>query len=718
MDNKKTKIVAVLLVFILIILTIVAAVQLGPSWIFFFIFGIVMTATFGIIIWLIIQCHLNQTKMIISEGQELRVDCSFLRKVAGVPIKFRYKELEQATDNFNSLVGRGASGSVFKGILNDGTHVAAKRIDSEERGEKEFRSEISAIASVQHVNLVRLIGYCIIPGGPRFLVYEFIQNGTLDGWIFPRRERSNKPGGCLPWRQRYKVAVDVAKALSYLHHDCRSRILHLDVKPENILLDDHYRAVVSDFGLSKLMGKEQSRIVTRARGTRGYLAPELILEQGISEKSDVYSYGMVVLEIIGGRRNVCQIDSRTWEYFPKIVIEKLKKGNVMEVVDRRLVESGGIEENEVRKLAYIALWCIQENARSRPSMTRVVDMLEGNLPVDEPPENQMIMVDLLLIDKEKPHNQKRPQASPTDDKSTQTNDTIKRERERGVLHPTRAALVANLEIISLITKRRIWKRWLSGTNMSLGGPSVASGGGTARRAFEFGRTYVVKPKGKHQATIVWLHGLGDNGASWSQILETLPLPNIKWICPTAPARPISLFGGFPSNAWFDVHDLREDGPDDMHGMDATAVHVANLLSTEPADIKIAVGGFSMGAATSLYYATCFISRKYGNGNPFSANLSAVVGLSGWLPCGKSLSDKIATDEAASRAASLPILLCHGTADDVVPFKFGEKSAQKLTSSGFRDVTFKSYNGLGHYTNPQEIDDVCNWLASKLNLDGR
>lgn len=251
--------------------------------------------------------------------------------------------------------------------------------------------------------------------------------------------------------------------------------------------------------------------------------------------------------------------------------------------------------------------------------------------------------------------------------------------------------------------------------MSLSGSAMASGG-SARRALDFGRTYVVRPKGKHQATIVWLHGLGDNGGSWSQILETLPLPNIKWICPTAPTRPISLFGGFPSTAWFDVGDLNEEGPADVESMDASAAHVANLLSNEPADIKLAVGGFSMGAATALYLATCYIKGKYGNGNSLQAKLSAVVGLSGWLPCADRLSEALAAEEAANRASSLPILLCHGTGDDVVKYKFGEKSSQKLTSSGFRDVTFKSYGGLGHHTVPQEINDICTWLHSKLGLE--
>ncbi|GER36598.1 alpha/beta-Hydrolases superfamily protein [Striga asiatica] len=192
--------------------------------------------------------------------------------------------------------------------------------------------------------------------------------------------------------------------------------------------------------------------------------------------------------------------------------------------------------------------------------------------------------------------------------------------------------------------------------------STTTGGSqTSRTAFEFGRTHVVRPKGRHQATIVWLHGLGDNGSSWSQLLEGLPLPNVKWICPTAPTRPLSLFGGFPSTAWFDVKELSENAPDDVEGLDASAAHVANLLSTEPADIKLGIGGFSMGAATALYSATCHVFSKYGNTNPYLVNLSSVVGLSGWLPCARTLKNRIQeSSEAAERATSLPILLCHGS----------------------------------------------------------
>ncbi|XVE63520.1 hypothetical protein DITRI_Ditri07aG0026700 [Diplodiscus trichospermus] len=246
---------------------------------------------------------------------------------------------------------------------------------------------------------------------------------------------------------------------------------------------------------------------------------------------------------------------------------------------------------------------------------------------------------------------------------------------------------------------------------------MSSGAGTSR-TFEFGRTYVVRPRGNHQATIVWLHGLGDKGSSWSQLLETLPLQNIKWICPTAPTRPVAMFGGYPCTAWFDVGDLSGDGPDDLDGLDASAAHVANLLSTEPANIKLGIGGFSMGAATALYSATCHILGKYGNGNLYPVNLSAVVGLSGWLPCSRTLRIQMeGSIQAVRRAASLPILVCHGLGDDVVAYKHGERSAHVLNSVGFRNLTFKTYNGLGHYTIPEETDEVCNWLTATFCLQG-
>ncbi|OAY31648.1 probable receptor-like protein kinase At5g20050 [Manihot esculenta] len=418
MEDKKANIIAVSTVIILVIVIVVARVSLKLSNAFYLIAGAGVAVILAVFACLVIRRRYNRRSkllatQLVSQGRELRIEYSFLRKVAGVPIKFRFKELEEATDDFRSLLGQGASASVFKGILTDGTAIAVKRIEKEERGEKEFRSEVAAIASVQHVNLVRLLGYCIVAGGPRFLVYDYIPNGSLDCWIFPKRGTRNLPGGCLSWELRYRVAIDVAKALSYLHHDCRSRVLHLDVKPENILLDENYRAIVADFGFSKLMRKDESRVITNIRGTRGYLAPEWLLEQGVSEKSDVYSYGMVLLEMIGGQRNVCLVEKgndraqRTWQYFPKIVNQKMRDGKLMEVVDHRLVESGDIDESEIKRLVHIAFWCIQEKARLRPTMAHVVEMLEDRVAVEEPPDTQMIVIDLLSIDDDAPDDHKR-----------------------------------------------------------------------------------------------------------------------------------------------------------------------------------------------------------------------------------------------------------------------------------------------------------------------
>ncbi|KAF8400691.1 hypothetical protein HHK36_013991 [Tetracentron sinense] len=302
MEAKKVNTIAVSAVIALILLIIIARVSLGLSETFFLIAGADIAGILAIFAWAFFQYRVDHRRkllerQLISEGRELRIEYSFLRKVAGVPTKFRYKELETATDNFQSLIGQGASASVFKGILSDGTPVAVKRIEGEEHGEKEFRSEVAAIASVQHFNLVRLLGYCCIPEGPRFLVYEFVHNGSLDAWIFPQRGSRSSQGGCLSW-------------------------------------------------------------------------------------------------------NLSDSSQRKWSYFPRIVTAKVREGKIMEVVDERLLEDGGIDEKEVRALVNVALWCIQENARLRPSMTRVVEMLEGRVNVDEPPVTEMVMVDLLSIDQE------------------------------------------------------------------------------------------------------------------------------------------------------------------------------------------------------------------------------------------------------------------------------------------------------------------------------
>ncbi|XP_039066621.1 acyl-protein thioesterase 1 homolog 1-like isoform X2 [Hibiscus syriacus] len=269
--------------------------------------------------------------------------------------------------------------------------------------------------------------------------------------------------------------------------------------------------------------------------------------------------------------------------------------------------------------------------------------------------------------------------------------------------------------------------------MSYSHNTMGSGSRTARRKFEFGRIHVVRPKGKHHSTIIWLHGLGDNGSTWSELLESLPLPNVKMVCPTAPTRPVALLGGFPYSAWFDVGELSADGPDDWEGLDASAACVANLLSTEPSDVKVGIRGFNMGAAMAFYSATAFALGRYGNGSPynilyekkyctFNKALSFVKKIyctcsSKVLPC-RCVRNKIeVSHEAARHTASLPIMLCHGTCDDVVPYKYGEISAHSLSVAGFWNLSFKNYEGIGHHTVPKEMNEVCNWLTARLGLEG-
>ncbi|KAJ4802451.1 Receptor protein kinase [Rhynchospora pubera] len=311
---------------------------------------------------------------------------------------FTIKDLEAATGNFQfqSLIGEGASGSVFKGTLADGTSIAVKRIKWQPSGEMEFRTEITVIASLQHVNLVRLLGYCLSKSGDHYLIYPFFENGSLDAWLF----KDDKKRSQLSWVIRYNIAIDVAKALAYLHHECHHRILHLDIKPANILLDGNFRALLSDFGMSKLIGRDESTVMTRARGTVGYLAPEMLVPNAISTKSDVYSYGMVLLELLGGRRNFIlamerENQQRQSMYFPATVRDRMMQDKLMEVVDESLVKIEEIREEEVVALARVGLWCILENPMLRPNMTEVVEMLEGRKPVDVPPESSMYVMNLL-----------------------------------------------------------------------------------------------------------------------------------------------------------------------------------------------------------------------------------------------------------------------------------------------------------------------------------
>ncbi|KAH6790799.1 S-domain-2 5 [Perilla frutescens var. frutescens] len=303
---------------------------------------------------------------------------NFLEGISGVPIRFSYKDLQTATNDFSVKLGQGGFGSVYQGTLPDGTQIAVKKLEGIGQGKKEFRAEVSIIGSIHHVHLVRLKGFCA-EGSYRLLAYEFMANGSLDKWLF----KKDKGEFMLDWNTRYNIAVGTAKGLAYLHEDCDVKIVHCDIKPENVLLDDHFMAKVSDFGLAKLMTREQSHVFTTMRGTRGYLAPEWITNYAISEKSDVYSYGMVLLELIGGRKNYDPSQSSEKSHFPSYAFKMMEEGKLKEIMDSKMKMD---EEDERVVIAIkVALWCIQDDMYLRPPMTKVVQMLEGLSPVPAPP---------------------------------------------------------------------------------------------------------------------------------------------------------------------------------------------------------------------------------------------------------------------------------------------------------------------------------------------
>ncbi|XP_065848769.1 G-type lectin S-receptor-like serine/threonine-protein kinase SD2-5 [Euphorbia lathyris] len=305
-------------------------------------------------------------------------DDNFLESLSGMPIRFSYRDLQTATNNFSVKLGQGGFGSVYEGVLPDGTRLAVKKLEGIGQGKKEFRAEVSIIGSIHHHHLVRLRGFCA-EGSHRMLAYEFMANGSLERWIFKR----NKDEFLLDWETRFNIAVGTAKGLAYLHEDCDVKIIHCDIKPENVLLDDHFNAKVSDFGLAKLMTREQSHVFTTLRGTRGYLAPEWITNYAISEKSDVYSYGMLLLEIIGGRKNFNPTESSEKSHFPSFAFKMMEEGKLRQILDSDLKLDE--KDDRVANAVKVALWCIQDDMGLRPSMTKVVQMLEGLSPVLHPP---------------------------------------------------------------------------------------------------------------------------------------------------------------------------------------------------------------------------------------------------------------------------------------------------------------------------------------------
>ena len=298
------------------------------------------------------------------EGDEYYLD-----HIPGMVTRYSYDDLQSITANFNKELGAGGFGTVFEGILIDGTKVAVKRLDGLNQIKRSFLAEVETIGSIHHFNLVRLIGFCA-EKSHRLLVYEFMSNGSLDKWVFDKN-----PKILLDWQHRKKIILDIARGLTYLHEDCRQKIVHLDIKPQNILLDENFNAKVSDFGLSKLVDRDQSQVVTVMRGTPGYMAPEW-LSSVITEKVDVYSFGVVLLEILCGRRNLDRSQPEETVHLLHLFKKKIEEDQLLDLVDK-FNEDMQLHGVEVVNIMRVAAWCLQIDFTKRPSMSTVVKVLEG-----------------------------------------------------------------------------------------------------------------------------------------------------------------------------------------------------------------------------------------------------------------------------------------------------------------------------------------------------
>ncbi|CAF1932960.1 putative proline-rich receptor-like protein kinase PERK6 [Brassica napus] len=293
---------------------------------------------------------------------------------------FTYDELAAATQGFSQarLLGQGGFGYVHKGILPNGKEIAVKSLKAGSgQGEREFQAEVDIISRVHHRFLVSLVGYCIA-GGQRMLVYEFLPNDTLEFHLH------GKSGVILGWTTRLRIALGSAKGLAYLHEDCHPKIIHRDIKASNILLDESFEAKVADFGLAKLSQDNVTHVSTRIMGTFGYLAPEYASSGKLTDRSDVFSFGVMLLELITGRRPVDltgEMEDSLVDWARPLCINAAQDGDYSELADPRLENE--YEPNEMARMVACAAAAVRHSARRRPKMSQIVRALEGDASLDD-----------------------------------------------------------------------------------------------------------------------------------------------------------------------------------------------------------------------------------------------------------------------------------------------------------------------------------------------
>ncbi|KAL3845085.1 hypothetical protein ACJIZ3_002488 [Penstemon smallii] len=289
------------------------------------------------------------------------------------PNIYSYKDLKSATKNFSeeNKLGEGGFGDVYKATLENGDVVAVKKLDiSYSRAKADFESEVRLISNVHHRNLVRLLG-CCSKGSELLLVYEYMANGSLDRFVYGEKR------GVLSWKQRFDIIYGTARGLAYLHEQYHVCIIHRDIKPGNILLNDDFQVKIADFGLARLLPENQSHVSTKFAGTLGYTAPEYAIHGHLSEKVDTYSFGVVILEIISGRRsNDMNVESDT-EYLLEEAWKLYESGMHQKIADETL-DSNDYKPEDVKKMVEIALVCTQSPASSRPTMSEILVLLSSD----------------------------------------------------------------------------------------------------------------------------------------------------------------------------------------------------------------------------------------------------------------------------------------------------------------------------------------------------
>ncbi|XP_021814920.1 probable leucine-rich repeat receptor-like serine/threonine-protein kinase At3g14840 isoform X3 [Prunus avium] len=291
--------------------------------------------------------------------------------------KFTFRQLKDATNNFDKAnkIGEGGFGSVYKGLLSDGTVIAVKQLSSKSKqGNREFVNEIGMISALQHPHLVKLHG-CCIEGNQLLLVYEYMENNNLARALFGPEESQLK----LDWPTRHKICVGIARGLAYLHEESRLKVVHRDIKATNVLLDKNLTPKISDFGLAKLDEEDKTHISTRIAGTYGYMAPEYAMRGYLTDKADVYSFGILVLEIASGRNNTSYRSKEESFYLLDSAHLLKEQGNLMDLVDPRL--GSDFNKEEMMRTINVALLCCNATSTIRPTMSSVVSMLEGRTAV-------------------------------------------------------------------------------------------------------------------------------------------------------------------------------------------------------------------------------------------------------------------------------------------------------------------------------------------------